>query len=137
MVLPVKREPGAGSGLPRILFLDDEADIVDAFVVAAQLSGIEARGFVHPLRALECFRRESPTFRAVITDFTMPDMNCSDFVAALRDVRPDVPIHLCTGNAEHDILQAAERLGVRSILYKPFDVDALEAFLGAILGTAG
>lgn len=133
----MNREPGMGSGLPRVLFLDDEADIVDAFVVAAQLSGIEARGFVHPRSALECFRKESSSFRAVITDFTMPQMNCSDFVAALRGIRPDIPIHLCTGNAEHEILQVAERLGVRSILYKPFDFEALEAFLNAIMGSAG
>ena len=126
-----------GAGLPRVLFLDDEADIVDAFVVAAQLSGIEARGFVNPLHALECFRKESTAFRAVITDYTRPQMNCSDFVAALRGVRPDIPIHLCTGNAEHEIQHAADRLGIRSILYKPFDFEALEAFLVAIMGSTG
>lgn len=130
-------ETGTGPGLLRVLFLDDEADIVDAFVVAAQMAGIEAKGFVDPHRALDCFRKEAATFRAVITDFTMQPMTCADFIGGLRAIRPDIDIHLCTGNAEHDIVRTAERLGVGAILYKPFDFETLEGFLGRIAGPEG
>lgn len=118
---------------PRILFLDDEAAIVETFAFAARFAGVEAEGFTRPAEALERLRNDPGAFRAIITDFTMADMSCAEFISRVRVIRPDMPVHLCTGNAEHDFVEAVRGLSIGRILFKPFDFDALEKFLRDIL----
>lgn len=125
------------TGQPRILFLDDEPSIVESFVFAARFAGVEAEGFTEPAEALARFRSEPRAFRALITDFTMADMGCVDFITRIRGIRPDMPVHICTGNAEHDIVEAVRGLAIGRILFKPFDFDELERFLREILGPIG
>jgi DNA-binding NtrC family response regulator len=125
------------TGSPRILFVDDEPAIVESFIFAARFAGVEAEGFTQPSEALARFRAEPGAFRAIITDFTMADMGCVDFIARVRAIRADMPVHICTGNAEHDIAEAVRGLAVGRILFKPFDFDELERFLRDILGLTG
>ena len=120
-----------------VLFLDDESGIVETFMVAGEVAGFDILGFSKPDKALDRFRQEPRSFRAVITDYTMQEMSCADFIARIQEIRGDVPILLCTGNAEHEIQEVAGTLGVRSVLYKPFDYETLEAFLNAIPGARG
>lgn len=121
----------------RILFVDDEPDIVDVFALAARFAGFEAEGFSRPSLALDRFRSDPDSIAAVITDFTMAEMPCAEFIARLRQIRPDVPVHLCTGNAEHEIKEAARSLAVGKVIYKPFDFETLEAFLRDALRPGG
>lgn len=125
------------TGQPRILFVDDEPSIVESFTFAARFAGVEVEGFTQPSEALARFRSEPGAFRALITDFTMADMGCIDFIALIRGIRPDMPVHICTGNAEHDIAEAVRGLSIGRILFKPFDFDELERFLREILGPMG
>jgi DNA-binding NtrC family response regulator len=116
----------------RILFVDDEPDIIAAFTLSLQMMGWETEGHSQPASALERFKADPRAFAFVITDFTLPQMACADFVSRLRAIRPEIPIHLCTGNAEHEIQEAASAMGVRHVLYKPFDFDGLERFIGSL-----
>lgn len=129
----------AGNPLPggvqgKVLFLDDEPDIMEAFGLALGMMGYQSLGFTNPNKALEAFAADPGSIMAVITDFTMPQMPCAEFIRRLRLVRPDIPVHLCTGNAQHEVQDAATDLAIRSVLYKPFDYQALEAFMGRIAG---
>lgn len=113
----------------RILFVDDEPAIVEACVLAASLAGYLVEGFSRPAEALERYRADPRGYRALLTDYTMAEMSCADFLARVRAIRSDIPIYLCTGNAEHEIQEAARALAVSGVLYKPFDFEALETFL--------
>ncbi len=117
------------TGGSRILFVDDEPAIVEACVLAASLAGYTVEGFSRPAEALERYRADPRGYRAILTDYTMAEMSCADFLARVRVIRPDIPIYLCTGNAEHEIQEAARALAVSGVLYKPFDFEALENFL--------
>jgi DNA-binding NtrC family response regulator len=64
-------------------------------------------------------------------------MGCVDFISRVRGIRPDMPVHICTGNAEHDIAEAVRGLPIGRILFKPFDFEELERFLRDILGPMG
>jgi two-component system cell cycle sensor histidine kinase/response regulator CckA len=121
------------SEMRRVLFLDDEAAIVEAFTIAAEFAGVQVEGFTRAAAALERFRSDPLSFRAVITDFTMADMACADFLSGIRGISPGIGVYLCTGNAEHEIEEAARNMSVAKVLYKPFDYLGLEAFLREIL----
>ena len=47
--------------------------------------------------ALAAFRAAPHSFDLVITDQTMPGMTGETLVGALRRIRPDIPVILCTG----------------------------------------
>lgn len=115
-----------------VLFIDDEAEIVSALVLSLEMLGCRAEGFTSPAAVLERLASDAGDVDCVITDYTFPEMTCADFVAKVRAIRPDIPIHLCTGNAVHEIQDAAGKLGIAHILYKPFDFSSLERFVGAI-----
>jgi CheY-like chemotaxis protein len=121
----------------RILFVDDEPAIVEACVLAASLAGYEVEGFSRPGEALDRFRADPQGYRAILTDYTMADMSCGEFLARVRAIRRDIPVYLCTGNAEHEIQEAARALDVSGVLYKPFDFETLETFLRGNLPLEG
>jgi DNA-binding NtrC family response regulator len=116
----------------RVLLVDDDSEIVHSFLTALQIMGHEVKGFSSPKAALEHFANHPRSFDLVITDFTMSEMRCPDFVHGLRSIRKGIPVFLCTGNAEHEIQDAAARLEIRSVLYKPFSYEGLESFMAAI-----
>lgn len=122
---------------PRVLFVDDEPDIVAAITLSLEMMAWEVAGFTSPGAALRRFEADPDAFDCVITDYTLPEMACAEFIARLRAIRPGLSIHLCTGNAEHEIQEAAAQLGVQHILYKPFDFQELDRFLSGLSGAEG
>jgi DNA-binding NtrC family response regulator len=118
----------------KVLFVDDEVDIVNAVILSLEMLGLVAEGHTSPHAALAAFEADPSPYRCVISDFTLPGMSCADFISRLRARRPDIPVHLCTGNAEHEIQAVADQLKIGSILYKPFDFEGLERFLALVTG---
>ena len=49
------------------------------------------------LEALQKFQNQPDQFDLVITDQTMPEMTGSDLAKRMMQIRPDIPIILCTG----------------------------------------
>ena len=84
------------------------------------------------LRALE----SGAAFDIVISDQTMPGMTGVAFAQAVHERQPRLPIVLYTGRA--DALAAADldRAGVRALLSKPIDAQALIAILRMYLPAA-
>ena len=49
----------------------------------------------------------------------MPSMAGDQFAAELRNIRPDIPIILCTGFSDKLTRQKVEELGISEALLKP------------------
>ena len=75
--------------------------------------------------ALEVFRENPTRFDLVITDMTMPGLRGDRLAQELMDIRPHIPIILCTGFSEHISEARAEKLGIRVYLLKPIESDKL------------
>jgi len=103
----------------RILFVDDERSLARA--QERSLVDLRYRPTVESSapRALELFRRAPGDFDAVVTDFSMPDMNGLELARAIHEIRPGLPILLATGHL--DDLPGAELdgAGVLLTLRKP------------------
>jgi PAS domain S-box-containing protein len=107
-------------GEERILFVDDEEDLV---CMAQQMLGRFGYRIVakaNSLEALEVFRAHPDQFALVITDQTMPHMTGADLARELLRIRPDIPIILCTGFSEVITADEAKALGIREFVMKPF-----------------
>jgi len=72
------------------------------------------------------FNRSPDEFSLVITDLTMPQVTGIEFAEKLMDVRPDIPVILCTGLSDGIDERDMRDMGVREILLKPANMSDLK-----------
>ncbi|MFH1742303.1 MAG: PAS domain S-box protein [bacterium] len=106
-------------GNESILFVDDEELIVQWGEKLLEDLGYRVTACTDSLEALKEFRAHPDRFNVVITDQTMPNMTGVELVRELHQIRPDVPIILCTGFSERVDEQQAKAMGIREYLSKP------------------
>jgi DNA-binding NtrC family response regulator len=63
---------------------------------------------------------------AVLLDLKLPDSDDLSLLASVRRVLPGVPVILMTAFGTPEVLEDARRLGVFTVLDKPFDLDELD-----------
>jgi PAS domain S-box-containing protein len=108
------------TGNERILFVDDEEDLVDMARQMLERLGYSVVATTNSLEALEAFKAQPDQFALVITDQTMPHMTGADLAKELLRIRPDIPVILCTGFSEVIDAEEAKTLGIREFVMKPF-----------------
>jgi CheY-like chemotaxis protein len=69
--------------------------------------------------ALEAFRANPDKFDLIITDMAMPNMAGDKLSVEINQIRPDIPILLCTGFSEIISEEKAKSLGINGFLLKP------------------
>ena len=77
------------------------------------------------VEALEAFRADPFCFDAVVTDQTMPNITGEALARELLQIRPDVPIILCTGFSHSMTPEKAKAMGIRAYLLKPLLIKDL------------
>jgi len=112
------REPVV-RGHERILFVDDEAALVHVGRVTLQRLGYQVVVCASSSEALATFRTAPDAFDLVVTDRTMPGLTGEALVHALRQIRPDIPIILCTGFSHPVTPEQLRALRVDALLLKP------------------
>jgi len=117
----------------RILLVDDESMIVRMTSRLLERLNYEPVGFCDPQEAINSFEAAPDAFDLVLTDQSMPGMSGLDLVEAIRKVREDIPVVLCSGFLGNDFDERAERLGIRHVLQKPQRFDELSEVLGRLL----
>lgn len=107
---------------PAVLVVDDEPlvlDVIartleDSFDVTTCDSGTEALAQI-----------EKGSFAAIVCDINMPRMTGIELLRAVRDIDPDLPVLLVTGQPTWEGAAQAIEYGVFRYLPKPFSLDDL------------
>jgi CheY-like chemotaxis protein len=120
-----RRDDELQSGRERILFVDDEPPLVEIGRDMLQHLGYEVVTFSNSLDALNAFRAQPDHFDLVITDMTMPQMTGERLAQTLIEIRPDLPVILCTGYSERITEERAGSLGIKAFLLKPLSAHDL------------
>lgn len=76
-----------------------------------------------PTRALDRIAADDSSFDCVITDYNMPQMNGIEFVEAVRESHPTLPILLFSGEETDDIAVEIIHAGGTDYLRKGFGTD--------------
>ena len=112
-------------GNEHILFVDDEQDISIMSKEILSDLGYQVTAFSESLNAFESFKSGMDIFDIVITDQTMPGLTGLELSKKILQLKPDIPIILCTGYSnlidERKVLDA----GIRKFIMKPYDMDEL------------
>ena len=117
-----KVEPTVPTGTERILFVDDDEIIVDIGQKLLEMLGYRVTAALSSTGALEIFQKEPGKFDLVITDYTMPHLTGYELAKKLMEMRPDIPIIMCTGYNETISAEKVKASGVREFLLKPLNV---------------
>jgi PAS domain S-box-containing protein len=115
----VETEKAVPTGEERILFIDDEQVLANMGKQMLERLGYEVASRTSSIEALELFRAQPDRFDLVITDMTMPNMTGEKLAAEIMNIRPDIPIILCTGFSEHISEEKAKEMGIRTFVMKP------------------
>jgi DNA-binding NtrC family response regulator len=109
----------------KLLFVDDEEELVSAVVERLELRGIAAVGVTSGDEALQKLREEQ--FDALIIDVKMPGIDGLDVLRTVSRRHPDVKVILMTGHGSAEDSEIGRRLGAVAYLQKPVDLtDLLE-----------
>ena len=106
-------------GSEHILLVDDETMLVELGRELLSRLGYTVTAYTSSPEALAAFHAEPQRFDLVITDQTMPKMTGEALSRAIREMRPDLPIILCTGFSYVMNEEKAAALGIDAFLMKP------------------
>jgi two-component system cell cycle sensor histidine kinase/response regulator CckA len=125
--------PAIPGGNERILFIDDEKDLVDIGERMPRHLGYEVVATTSSIKAMEIFRAKPDKFDLVITDQTMPNMTGAALAGELVRIRPGIPIILCTGFSDVITPEKAKALGIRNFVMKPVAIDRIAETIKSVL----
>ena len=129
-----KQAPGQiAGGSERILFVDDEATMVEVVVSMLTSLGYHLTARRNSVEALELFRTRPDDFDLVITDMTMPHIRGDELARKMLNIRADIPIILCTGFSEMITEEKAMSIGIRRFMMKPLYMKDLAKAIREVL----
>lgn len=125
------------SGSGSILFVDDEEDVVFGCKKMLERLGYQVTTGADGMQALELFRENPEGFDLVVTDQTMPRMTGTELSRELLQIRPDIPVILCTGLGaaaeKAQLKEEAEQAGIRELALKPLDREEFASTIRRVL----
>ncbi len=127
------RKSSIVGGHERILFVDDEKGLVEMAPLMLESLGYNVFATSSSLEALTSFRMKPTDFDLVITDQTMPHMTGVALTAAIRAVRPDIPVIICSGFSDSINDKNFKALGINAFIMKPFSKKEIAAAIREVL----
>jgi CheY-like chemotaxis protein len=115
-----------------VLVVDDEKAVADFMRELLESWGLEAAAATSPHGVLERIAREP--LDLVILDQTMPGITGIKLAREIAAARPQLPVVLYTGNSDRLEKHELAAAGVRALLSKPVEPDALYETLRTHLG---
>ncbi|MGB3223917.1 MAG: chemotaxis protein CheB [Desulforhopalus sp.] len=103
----------------RILFVDDEKALTDMNKVILERNGYQVTGTTSSRKAFDLFSTSPDDYDLIITDQTMPNVSGAELAAQMLEIRPDIPIILCTGFSSIITEEKALEMGIKRFLMKP------------------
>jgi len=129
--VPAEARPSGAAPL-RVMFVDDEPQIVRMAHRTLTRLGHEVVTFNDPVAALEQFRATPDAFDVVVTDLSMPNMSGLDLARAVRETPSPVPIVMVTGFADDADEAEAYAAGVTRLAVKAADAQQLSRLLAQV-----
>jgi len=121
------------TGTERILFVDDQSDIVFMTQQILERLGYQVTSRTSSLEALEAFRAKPDEYDLVITDMTMPNMTGVELARKLKKLKSDIPIVICSGFSEMIDEDKAKALGIHAYIMKPIVTEEIARIIRKVL----
>jgi PAS domain S-box-containing protein len=120
-------------GKEHILFIDDEEMLAELGEAMLKRLGYHVTTRRNSLDALTTFQNQPDTFDLVITDQTMPGITGVDLARHILQIRPQMPIILCTGYSSQISEETAKAVGIKGFAFKPITKKDIGELIRTIL----
>ncbi|NOY59148.1 MAG: PAS domain S-box protein [Calditrichaeota bacterium] len=120
-------------GKESILYIDDEEDLVRIAVERFSELGYHITGKTNSVEAMDLFQKDPDAFDLIITDQTMPGLSGKELSERVLEMRPQMPIILCSGYSETITRQEAMKVGIREFVLKPISIFEMPKIVRHIL----
>ncbi|MBU0908544.1 MAG: response regulator [Proteobacteria bacterium] len=110
----------AQGGQEHILIVDDEANIVKIAKEIFEDSSYQVTTHRTGTEALEDFQQHPEKYDLLITDMAMPGMNGVDLARQVMEIKPSMPVILCSGHSDMVNREQALAMGIRAYVAKPY-----------------
>jgi putative two-component system response regulator len=128
------RSTRSSGARPRVLSVDDEPVILHLIQRLLELQGFEVVTSDDPASALAKFTDGG--FDVVVTDVHMPQMDGLTLLRSMREINPELPVVVVTGEGTVDVAIQALREGAAGMLVKPFTGEELLSEVRRALSSA-
>ncbi len=102
---------------PRILWTDDEIDLLRAHIIFLQEKGYEVETANNGLDAVD--KVSSNFYDIIFLDENMPGMTGLETLTKIKDIAPNVPVVMITKSEEENIMDEAVGAKIADYLIKP------------------
>ena len=116
-------------GFGHILFVDDDDVVLSIGREILESFGYSVVTATNGKRALEVFQQTPNAFDALITDYSMPEMNGHELITECLRQQPELPAILCSGYMEKVDGENLNELGHAAFIPKPLDWRELSRVL--------
>ena len=128
----------------RLLFIDDEEELVEDFSIVLGGMGFDVVSTTDVAEAIKLFQES--TFDVVLTDIAMPpseDMEAESvafwretgiaLARQLHEAQPSIPIVALTVIRDEKIMESMRNAGIEYILHKPQDPEPIARTLRTVI----
>ncbi len=126
-------ETGHWTYAGQVLIIEDEDPVRLITAEILKTFGLRVADAANGTEGIAVFRNSPARFDLVLLDLLMPGLNGEQTLAALRAIKPDVRVLLCSGYSEGDVLRRLAGAGELGFIAKPFTREALERKLREML----
>lgn len=116
-------------GNERIIFVDDEEILTKMGSASLSRLGYKVTTFTESTKALETFKANPDQFDLIITDQTMPKLTGAEMAKTMLEIRPDLPIILCTGYSTIISKEESQAIGIREFVLKPISRKSITTLI--------
>ena len=113
-----------------ILIVDDEENTRKGMSKLLSAEGFDVQLAVDGNEALSCLREG--TFRLVISDLNMPNLDGIEFLRVVQREYPEVSVIILTAACGTDSYIEAMNLGAVEYLCKPLKLDSLKSVMSSL-----
>lgn len=140
---PAQQEPQDGEPSStvkvrgRILFVDDDQTVLSMGREILESFGYNVVTATNGRRGLETFKQDSSVFDALVTDYSMPEMNGHELIREVIGIRNGIPCILCSGYMEKVEGEDLSKLGHAAYMAKPINWNELSRAIQEGIGRKG
>ncbi len=116
-------KPNVNEAKLSVLVVDDNDSIRESLTILLSLKGHRCESATNGIEALQKVKQSN--FDIVITDLQMPEMDGVVLTRELRQLYPNLPVMIMTGQSDDSLLESAISAGAKAFLSKPFGVSEL------------
>jgi two-component system, cell cycle sensor histidine kinase and response regulator CckA len=124
-------------GTETILLVDDEPMIREVGQQMLESLGYTVLLAENGVSAVDTVRSNGPQIHLVILDLIMPGMDGGETLDKILELKPDLPVLLCSGYSKTDYASSVLARGCHGFLQKPFKLGDLSVYMRKILDKNG